>query len=216
MRQWLRALPTIDRGGLPTFDPGGAPVDPGTLFTEWLADAAGSGVAMPHAGVLSTADAAGHVSGRTLILKDLSAQQWYFATRASSPKGRDLAVNPRAALTFFWAARGRQVRLQGPVERASARISAEDFRARPPGSRAAGMVGRQSRPLESLHSYREAYAQALARAEADPDWVEPDWAVYALRPDWVEFWQETADQGQIRLRYRSDPDGNWSRSLLWP
>ncbi|MGC0141695.1 pyridoxine/pyridoxamine 5'-phosphate oxidase [Pseudactinotalea sp. Z1732] len=214
MRQWLRALPTFP-GPLPEFDPGSAPTDPVTLFTTWLREAAGAGVAIPHAAVLSTADEHGRVSGRTLILKDLHASGWVFATQCTSPKGQDMAANPYAALTFFWPAVGRQVRVQGGVGRLFAEAGAADFLARPPGSRAACRTGAQSQPLGSRQEYWDAYAQSLAEVEADPDLVAPHWAAYAIRPEWVEFWQATTDRGQVRLRYTA-ADGAWTSGLRWP
>lgn len=38
-----------------------------------------------------------------LICKDVDdAGRWYFASGAASGKGRDLAINPYAALSFWW------------------------------------------------------------------------------------------------------------------
>src|SRR5699024_5024741 len=160
MRTWLRALPTFS-GSLPQFDPGSAPASAVDLFTTWLSGAAAAGTPMPHAAVLSTASAEGVVSARTLILKDIDDDGgWVFATQATSPKARDIAANPRAALTFFWAGQGRQVRLQGPVRQLPQHASAEDFQARSPRSRAACITGTQSAPLASLTQYHQTYARA--------------------------------------------------------
>lgn len=216
MRERLRSLPVFDTGNLPVFDPAAAPTDPIELFTHWLDDAVNAAVPAPHAAVLATASADGQVSARTLILKDLHQDGWYFATQSESPKGQDLAQNPHAAMTFFWPALGRQVRIQGDVEHLPAEAGAEDFRARPPGSRAAALVGRQSEPLASRQEYWDAFAAALAKVEADPSLFAPGWAAYLLRPQFVEFWQATADEGQIRLRYSASGSSGWASGLLWP
>lgn len=215
MREWLRSLPVFDTGTLPVFDPAAAPTDPVELFTDWLHDAVTVAVPAAHAAVLSTATGGGQVSARTLILKDLRPDGWYFAAHSDSPKGQELAQNSRAAMTFFWPALGRQVRVQGDVVQLPAEAGAQDFKARPPGSRAAALVGNQSEPLASRQEYWDAFAAALARVEADPQVSAPSWSAYRLGPHWVEFWQATADQGQIRLRYTA-ADGEWSRGLLWP
>lgn len=214
MREWLQALPGLGRD-LPGFDPDGAPTDPATLFIDWLTDAAGAGVSMPHAGVLSTADPGGGVGARTIILKDVDEGRWVFATHPSSPKGQHLAANPRAALTYFWGARGRQVRVQGSAERLPPEVGTEDFLARSPQSRAAALTGHQSEPLNSLEAYHRAFAESLERVQTDPGLVARDWAAYALTPDWVEFWQATTDRGQIRLRYTRSEE-RWDRGLRWP
>jgi pyridoxamine 5'-phosphate oxidase len=200
---------------LPVFEPEESPQGPVELFLAWLDDAVRARIPAPHAMVLSTADAAGEVSARTLILKDLDARGWHFATQASSPKGRALAENPRAALTFLWAGLGRQVRLAGEVTPLGPELSAADFLARPEGSRAAALVGHQSEPLAGREEYWSAFDDALRRVREDPAATAPGWSAYALSPRTVEFWQATPDRGQIRLRYRATGDG-WTKGLLWP
>ncbi|TDE99062.1 pyridoxal 5'-phosphate synthase [Occultella glacieicola] len=215
LRTWLRGLPSFERDQLPPFDPEDAPADPADLFLAWLRDAVEAGSPAPHAMNLATADAAGVVTARTLILKDLDERGWHFATGSHSPKAVALAQNPNAAMTSFWPALGRQVRLAGTVSDLGEPTGAADFRARPPGSRAAALVGRQSEPLDSRQEYWDAYAASLARVEANPDLVAPEWRAYALRPHTVEFWTATPDAGQIRLRFRRDTD-TWTRGLVWP
>ncbi|CAM3670223.1 pyridoxal 5'-phosphate synthase [Occultella aeris] len=223
LRTWLRGLPSFERDRLPPFDPEDAPADPADLFLTWLRDAVAVGSPAPHAMNLATADAAGAVTARTLILKDLDARGWHFATGSHSPKAAALAQNPNAAMTSFWPALGRQVRLTGIVHDLGEEAGAADFLARPPTSRAAALVGRQSEPLASRQEYWDAYAAALARVEADVDGVlvAPEWRVYALTPHTVEFWAATPDAGQIRLRYRRSADGPsadraWTKGLIWP
>jgi pyridoxamine 5'-phosphate oxidase len=101
---------------MPEFDPAVAPDDPVTLFLRWLEVAIRDGVRAPHAMTLATADDQGQPSSRVLICKDVDGTgRWYFASSAASGKGRDLAVNPRAALSFWWPQQGRQIRIRGPA-----------------------------------------------------------------------------------------------------
>lgn len=213
MREWLRALPTFDAPS-PAFDVDNPPADPVALFTQWIEAAVTARFPMPHAAVLSTAGGDGVVSARTLILKDLDDGGWVFATRADSPKAEQIASNPRAALTFLWTPLRRQVRVQGSVQRMSAEESAADFLARPPKSRAACLVGRQSEPLASREQYAAAFDDALQQVGDGESIVEPQWAAYRIDPDWVEFWQST-DSGQLRLRYERQGSA-WSAGLRWP
>jgi pyridoxamine 5'-phosphate oxidase len=70
---------------------------------------------------LATADDRGNPSSRVLICKDVDSEgRWYFASGAASGKGRDLAVNPRAALSFWWPQQGRQIRVRGAASPADA------------------------------------------------------------------------------------------------
>jgi len=130
LRHTLRALPDF-ASNLPTFDPDLAPEDPAELFLAWLDEALAAGVPQPHAFSLATADTAGNLSSRMLILKDLDADGWHFATSRTSRKGRELEQNPRAAMNFYWYALGRQVRVAGNVVQLSAEASARDWDERP-------------------------------------------------------------------------------------
>lgn len=129
-RQLLRGLPDFP-DELPEFDPAGAPADPAELFRQWLAEALDAGVPQPNACSLATADSRGRPSSRMLILKDIDADGWHFATSRASRKGQELAANPHAALNFFWQPLGRQVRVAGQVVELSAEASAADWKARP-------------------------------------------------------------------------------------
>ncbi|MET4137320.1 pyridoxamine 5'-phosphate oxidase family protein [Pseudarthrobacter sp. PvP090] len=129
-RQLLRALPDFPEV-LPDFDPDAAPTDPAELFRQWLGEALAAGVPQPNACSLATADELGRPSSRMLILKDVDADGWHFATSRKSRKGRELAANPHAALNFFWQQQGRQVRAAGDVMELSAAASEADWHARP-------------------------------------------------------------------------------------
>jgi pyridoxamine 5'-phosphate oxidase len=210
----LRKIPVFARLPL-TFDPATAPADPRLLFADWLHEAIESGAPEPHAMVLSTVDALGQPDARTLILKDVDERGWWFAGSSASPKGTQLAATPAAALTFYWPALGRQVRVRGTVEEADPAESALDFLARAPGGRAEALVGRQSRPLASATQLRTAFDEAKARVDADPELVATEWTRYLVRPTEVQFFQGDRERQHVRVRYQRTGDG-WTHTLLWP
>jgi pyridoxamine 5'-phosphate oxidase len=165
---------------------------------------------------VATADDRGRPSSRVLICKDVDGGgRWYFASSAASGKGRDLAVNPGAALSFWWPPQGRQIRIRGTAVPAGAEASAADFLARPPASRAEGFVGHQSEPLDDLTELDRAFRASYDRVSADPGLVAPAWTLYALTAAEVEFWQGSPERRHIRLRYQRAGSG-WARQLLWP
>lgn len=215
MREMLRGLEVFP-AELPEFDVRSAPGDPVTLFLTWLAEAVRDKVLGPHAMTLATADAAGRVSSRVLICKDVDADgRWYFASDAESVKGRDLAANPCAAASFYWPQQGRQIRISGLATSAGTEASAADFLARPPASRAAALVGRQSEPVDDPGDLDAAFRQSQAAVDADPGLIAPGWTLYALSADAVEFWQADQQRRHIRLQYQRTAD-NWTARRLWP
>jgi pyridoxamine 5'-phosphate oxidase len=214
LRELLRGIEVFS-GELPDFDLTELPADPHELFIDWLLAAVRDGVREPHAMTLSTTGRDGAPDARVLILKDISAAGWEFASDARSPKGRDLAGHPAAALTFYWPQAARQVRVRGEVTTAGAQDSAADFLARSPAARAEALLGRQSTPLTAFTERDAAVDEAAARIGDDPGLVSPDWTLYVLRPQRVEFWQGRPDRRHTRVGYRRTDEG-WELGLLWP
>lgn len=214
LRTYLRGLPVF-AGELPAFDPSAAPDQPETLFAAWLTAAVDAGEREPHAMTLSTIGADGVPAARILILKNVDRDGWQFAVHAASPKGQELFRRPAAALTFYWPSQARQVRVRGAVRPEPADRSAADFRARPAGSRAEASLGRQSQPLADRATLDLAVKQARVRIADDPGYVAPEWTLYTLTADQVEFWQGEKNREHTRLRYARSPYG-WNRGLLWP
>lgn len=209
----MRALPSFAEV-LPEFDPATASDEPEPLFLAWLDEAVLAGVLAPHAATLATVDAAGP-SARVLILKDVGPGVWAIATPADSRPGQAMAASGQAALSFFWPALGRQVRVEGAVQRADAEEAARDFLARPAAARATALVGRPEPTLPGDDAYERARARALERVERDPGSVPPSWALWHIEAQSVEFWQASHDRVHVRLRYRRDA-GVWVRERLWP
>ncbi|MET9953590.1 pyridoxal 5'-phosphate synthase [Streptomyces sp. NPDC006339] len=202
---------------LPGFDPADVPEEPVALFHAWFAEAVAAGVVEPSTMAVATADADGRPDVRTVILHDVDARGWHFASHAGSAKGRQLAARPEAALHFYWAAQGRQVRVRGRVVTATPEEAYADLHARTTGALASALVSRQSELLGSLDELDRASAAAWERARKDPEAHAPSWTLYVVEPAEVEFFQGDQDRRHVRLRYRRSPQGtDWVRELLWP
>ncbi|MFG2292326.1 pyridoxal 5'-phosphate synthase [Streptomyces sp. NPDC048603] len=213
VRGWLRNI-EVFAGPLPEFLPEHAPADPVRLFLSWLSDAVADGLRDPHAMTLSTVDEAGDPDARVLILKGVDGSGWQFAGHGFSPKGHQLAVHPRAALTFYWPEHGRQVRLRGPVTPGSTEDSAADFLSRSATARAEALLARQSQYLADTAERDQALEKSLALIERQPSLVDSAWTLYTLAPAEVEFWQAARNRVHTRLRYERTGAG-WERLLLW-
>jgi pyridoxamine 5'-phosphate oxidase len=188
--------------------------DPLRQFRRWFEDAGRAGVAMPEAMTLATASAAGRPSARMVLLKAADERGLAFYTNLESRKARELGENPHAALLFHWQPLGRQVRVEGRVERVPADEAEAYFRTRPLGSRIAAWASPQSRPLASRDELERRVAAEAARHGDDPP-LPPHWGGFRLVPAAFEFWQHGDDRLHDRVRYDRDGDG-WSRTRLAP
>ena len=184
--------------------------DPVAELRAWLEEARAAGIELPEAMTLATATADGAPSARMVLLKDADERGLSFFTNYESRKGVELAENPRAALVVYWHALGRQVRVEGSVERLPAAESDAYFESRPPGSRRSAAVSPQSAVIAS----REELARAAA-ALGDDVPRPPGWGGYLLVPSLWEFWQHRVDRLHDRFRYRPG-EGGWVVERLAP
>jgi pyridoxamine 5'-phosphate oxidase len=189
--------------------------DPLALFAQWLAEAERSEPNDPTAMALATVDADGLPNVRMVLLKGFDERGFTFYTNTDSPKGRELAVNPKAALCFHWKSLRRQVRVRGPVEPVSPEEADAYFRSRPRMSRIGAWASRQSEPLESRFALEKAVAVMTARFAAGAVPRPDNWSGYRVEPLIMEFWRDGAFRLHDRIRFRREA-GRWLRQRLYP
>jgi pyridoxamine 5'-phosphate oxidase len=188
--------------------------DPLRQFETWYRAAEGV-VRAPEAMALGTATPDGTPSVRMVLLKGFDADGFVFYTGYESRKGQELAANPSAALLFFWDPLGRQVRVEGPVERLARQQSEAYFHSRPRGAQLAALASRQSTVLADRNELIERYAQ-LGRDLESREVPLPDaWGGFRLNPETYEFWQHRESRLHDRFRYRRK-EGSWTIERLAP
>jgi pyridoxamine 5'-phosphate oxidase len=186
--------------------------DPLRQVDRWRYEAAEAGVDTTLA-ALATASATGRPSVRMVLVKGVDEGVFRFYTNYESRKAAELAENPLAALLFHWP--GRQVRVEGGVERLPEAESDAYFDSRPPGSRLSAAVSPQSRPVGS-RAELEAAVEELRQRHPDGAVPRPaSWGGYLLRPGTFEFWQHDRHRMHDRFRYTT-ADGGWLVERLGP
>ena len=165
---------------------------------------------------LATASASGEPSVRTVLLKDIDERGFVFFTHYSSPKGRDLAENPRASLLFYWPELERQVRITGAVTRVPRDVSQAYFASRPLDSQWAACAATQSDELADRGTLEQRYDEIKRQYENQPVPCPPDWGGYHVAAEQVEFWQGRPSRLHDRIRYTRQADGTWTRVRLAP
>lgn len=190
--------------------------DPIVQFRIWFDEALKSEIIDVNAMSLATATPTGEPAVRTVLLKDVDAEGFVFYTQYDSAKGRDLALNPRAALLFFWAPLERQVRITGSVARVPREMSEAYFATRPVESQWGAWTARQSSEVATRELLEEQYAQVKQRFATPPVPCPPDWGGFRVSPERIEFWQGRPGRLHDRLLYTKQQDGTWTRVRLAP
>lgn len=187
--------------------------DPLRQFAAWFEEAGAAGMRAPEAMALATAAADGRPSVRMVLLKGFDERGFVFFTGYESRKGAELAANPRAALLFYWDPLGRQVRIEGPVERVAEAESDAYFASRPRGAQISASVSPQSRVVESRAGLEALAAELDTRGRELPR--PSTWGGFRVAAETYEFWQHRGNRLHDRLRY-SREDAAWRVERLGP
>jgi pyridoxamine 5'-phosphate oxidase len=161
---------------------------------------------------LATATPEGRPSVRMVLMKGFDERGFVFYTNYGSRKALELEANPRAALLFHWP--GRQVRIEGRMERVSREESVAYARSRPRGSQLSALASPQSRPIESRRELEQRVAD-LARQYPGEIPVSRNWGGFRVVAESYEFWEHRPDRLHDRIRYTGAGDG-WLIERLGP
>jgi pyridoxamine 5'-phosphate oxidase len=191
------------------------PAEPLRLWQSWLRDAEAAQVAEINAMIVSTVDAGGTPSSRTVLCKAASADGFVFFTNYTSRKGEAIAADGRVSLLFPWHPLSRQVIVSGRAEQVPRAQSEAYFATRPRGAQISAAASAQS----SVIAGRELLEQRVAELEREYDGKQvpcpANWGGYLVRPRTVEFWQGRRDRLHDRIRYRAAGNG-WQVERLSP
>src|SRR5256885_8176034 len=189
--------------------------DPFALFDQWFAEARASEINDPEAMALATADASGRPDARTVLLKGHGPDGFVFYTNEHSPKGDELAANPRAALLFHWKSLRRQVLIEGVVEGVPDAEADAYFASRARDSQLGAWASDQSRPLDRRATFEQRFQEVKGRFDGRDVPRPPTWGGYRVVPERIEFWSARPHRLHERHLFTRAPDG-WTESLLYP
>ena len=191
--------------------------EPFETFAQWYEEAqALSELKEPTAMSLATCTADGKPSCRIILLKHYDERGFVFYTNHNGRKSQEIYENPNAALCFYWMPIGKQIRIEGAVEKVSDEEADAYFASRRRGSQIGAWASHQSEPLASREELEQRIADVEAKYEAQDVPRPPHWHGWRLAPNRIEFWNE----GDFRIHdlwvYTKNDSGGWGKTLLNP
>ena len=200
------------KGSLDVKDVANTPIG---QFQEWFDEAVAGQLLEPNAFLFSTVSHENKPSTRVLLLKGLD-NGFTFFTNYLSRKGTELAENPNACLTFFWAELERQVRIEGLIEKISGEESDAYFHSRPRASQIGAWVSNQSMVIGQREILEEREKHLIEKFGDQPIPRPPHWGGYRLVPNYIEFWQGRPSRLHDRIAYTLLENGDWKIERLSP
>ncbi len=174
-----------------------------------------AGIPDPNAMALATVAAGYQPSLRIVLLKDFDERGFVFYTNYHGRKGRELLTNAKAALCFFWAPLGSQVRIEGAVTKVSEREADAYFATRPRLSQIGAWASKQSETIENEGDLERRVAEYEKEFAGKQVTRPPFWSGFRVSPDRIEFWEDRPNRLHQRHLYVRD-GSSWNTQVLYP
>lgn len=207
--------------GQELFDETHVLANPIEQFKVWLRDAEAAGIYEPNAFVLGTVNNAGQPTSRTVLLKGINEDGFFFATNYLSRKGNAIEAEPRVSATFGWYSMFRQVLIEGRAVKVQSQESDEYFNTRPRDSQLAAWASRQSQAISSRAELEQQFSAASAKFEGAAVTRPEFWGGYRILPTRIEFWKGRSNRMHDRIVFARTElavgqYGEWSLERLQP
>ena len=165
---------------------------------------------------IASVDQMNQPSSRMVLLKKISDDGLVFYTNYNSKKGKEIELNPKVAVNFWWRELKKQIRVEGFIEKASEEDSDEYFYSRPLKSRVSAIISNQSSKISSYEDLTNQIDNYLDQNDESSIKRPDHCGLYIVIPNAVEFWEERDNRTHERLKYILSDDQKWSSYLLSP
>lgn len=153
----------------------------------------------PHAMTLATVDSQGQPSARIVYYKGTIRGGLSFYTNYHGQKAREIELNPKICVNFFWAELAEQVRISGKVEKLSRAENEAYFKTRARLSQIGAWASHQSDEIPSYDYFQNKVHEFEKKFDGQDVPCPPFWGGYVLVPQEFEFW--FGHNGRLHERY---------------
>jgi pyridoxamine 5'-phosphate oxidase len=189
--------------------------NPTEQFNNWFQQAMKSEIIEPYAMNIATVNSNNRPSSRIVLLRDVSEQGFIFYTNYLSRKGKEIDEQKYAAINFFWPELERQIRIEGKLEKVTAKVSEDYFALRPRGSQIGAWASPQSSKIVSREVLEQNEKDFTEKFQNQQVPRPEHWGGYLLKPDYFEFWQGRENRLHDRISYEKT-ENNWEINRLAP
>lgn len=192
--------------------------EPFDTFEKWFNEANyNKAIIEPTAMNIATVDSENRPSSRMVLLKHYDQRGFCFYTNYTSKKGKQLEQNPNISACFFWGILGKQIRIEGKVEKVTDQEADNYFASRRRGSQIGAWASDQSSELESreeLEARVKKFEEKFAGGNVSRP---PHWSGFRIIPRSIEFWNDGDHRIHDRDLYQLQEDGkSWRKTFLNP
>lgn len=185
-------------------------------FKKWYKEELEQSTAkIPSACCLTSIGIDGYPNARFVSLKEIIANKFVITGPLNSQKGIELLANQKAALTFWWTATERQVRIQGDAVQIEDDLANHYFKHRSKASQIVSKISNQGKPMEDLDGLRARFEQEKINYN-EMDIKRPSkWAGFYIIPKRIELMEFKASRFHIRALFFKENE-HWIKTILQP
>ena len=185
-------------------------------FDDWLKNASlDQRIIEPTAMNLATVGLDMMPSNRMVLLKKYDHLGFCFFTNLNSRKAKEIFLNPKVSLCFYWGVLGRQIRIQGNAKLVENIEADQYFSTRPRDSQIGAWASHQSSEMNDRSDF-EKNIEYFQNKFKDQQVIRPEfWSGFRVEPILIEFWSEGKFRLHTRELFEKFEDG-WVTKLLYP
>jgi len=191
--------------------------DPFNLFADWhQQELTQSNSQVPSACCLSTLGTNGYPNARFVSLKTVHNGAFIITGSVQAQKGVELKQHPKAALTFWFTATEKQIRLQGDALPITHQQANQYFASRSLAAKAVSVVSQQGQPLANPAKLALQHTQAVQQYQNTEIQRPVGWGGFAILPVNIEFLTFNSNRLHLRQLFTKTDNDQWAYSYLQP
>lgn len=185
-------------------------------FNKWFKEELNlTQVSIPTACCLSTIGIDDFPNARFVSLKDVVENNFIVTGPITSRKGIEINNNNKVALTFWWTATERQIRIQGNATKITKQLADKYFTERNRDSQIVSIVSEQGQEIDSIETLTKKYENIEVGFLNKPLTRPGNWGGYSIEPIRIEFLEFNPTRFHNRKLYELT-NGQWTIKQLQP